>query len=238
MLEQPVLGLVASALVIAFSLGFVALFPAAKFLGSVTYCLLCIIPMEIVIGVTWGYKQPGFAAKRTQPARGALLAMVAAIIGVEYAESVPEQLSRCRTSALSLRHGPGGGPEFYACSGAITCCATRSQQTNPATGRISRTKLFERTNESEIDRCGRSIHGGGSADSVPRLPCRPGSKGGERPVPRALEHGLFPADRLAHFLQVRRYLASTYPAAEARQSARTLRNKQMASCAVRCTRDL
>jgi hypothetical protein len=85
MLQQPALGLVASALVIAVSLGFVALFPAAKFLGSVTYCLLCIIPMEIVIGVTWGCRQPGFAAKRTQPARGALLALLTAIAGLAVA---------------------------------------------------------------------------------------------------------------------------------------------------------
>ena len=78
MLKQPVLGLVASALVIAVSLGFVALFPAAKFLGSVSYSLICVIPMEIMIGVIWGCKQPGFAAKQSQPAKGALLALLAA----------------------------------------------------------------------------------------------------------------------------------------------------------------
>jgi hypothetical protein len=81
MLRQPVLGLVASALVILVSLGFVALFPAAKFLGSVTYCLICLIPMEIVIGITWGCKQPGFAANRAQPAKGAFLALLTGIIG-------------------------------------------------------------------------------------------------------------------------------------------------------------
>jgi hypothetical protein len=82
MLKQPALGLVASALVIAVSLGFVALFPTAKFLGSVTYCLICIIPMEIVIGVTWGCEQPGFAAKRAQPVKGVLLALLTGMIGV------------------------------------------------------------------------------------------------------------------------------------------------------------
>jgi hypothetical protein len=82
MLKQPALGLVASALVIAVSLGFVALFPAAKFLGSVTYCLICVIPMEIVIGVTWGCKRPGFAAKRAQPVKGVLLALLTGMIGV------------------------------------------------------------------------------------------------------------------------------------------------------------
>ena len=82
MLKQPALGLVASALVIAISLGFVALFPAAKFLGSVTYCLICVIPMSIVIGVTWGCKQPQFAARLPQPAKGALLAMLTALVGL------------------------------------------------------------------------------------------------------------------------------------------------------------
>jgi hypothetical protein len=82
MLKQPALDLVASALVIAVSLGFVALFPAAKFLGSVTYCLICVIPMEIMIGVTWGCKQPGFAAKRSQPAKGGLLILLAGIVGL------------------------------------------------------------------------------------------------------------------------------------------------------------
>lgn len=82
MLKQPALGLVASALVIAISLGFVALFPAAKFLGSVTYCLICIIPMSIVIGVTWGCKQPRFACAQSQPLKGTLLAMLTVLVGL------------------------------------------------------------------------------------------------------------------------------------------------------------
>jgi len=80
--KQPALGLVASAIVIAISLGFVALFPSAKFLGSVTYCLVCIIPMEIVIGITWGCKQPGFAASRSQPVKGITLALLTVVVGV------------------------------------------------------------------------------------------------------------------------------------------------------------
>ena len=82
MLKQPALGLVASALVIAISFGFVALFPVARFLGSVSYFLLSIIPMEIVIGVTWGCRQPGFAASRRQPAKGALLMLLTLLAGV------------------------------------------------------------------------------------------------------------------------------------------------------------
>ncbi len=81
MLKQPALGLVASALVIAFSLGFISLFPAAKFLGSVTYCLICVIPMEIVVGVTWGCRHPPFASKRAQPAKGTLLVLLTGAVG-------------------------------------------------------------------------------------------------------------------------------------------------------------
>src|ERR1700730_11956075 len=81
-MKQPALGLVASAFVIALSLGFIALFPAAKFLGSITYALICIIPMEIVIGITWGCKQPGFAAKLSQPAKGLMLALLTPLVGV------------------------------------------------------------------------------------------------------------------------------------------------------------
>jgi hypothetical protein len=81
-MKQPALGLVASALVIAISLGFIALFPAAKFLGSVSYCLICIIPMEIVIGVTWGCKLPESSAKQSQPLKGLLLALLTGAMGI------------------------------------------------------------------------------------------------------------------------------------------------------------
>lgn len=85
MLKQPALGLVASALVIAISLGFVALFPAAKFLGSISYCLICFIPMEIVVGVMWGCKHPPFLAGRKQPLKGILLALFTLLVGAAVA---------------------------------------------------------------------------------------------------------------------------------------------------------
>jgi hypothetical protein len=81
-MKQPALGLVATVFVIAISLGFIALFPAAKFLGSVTYCLLCIIPMEIVIGITWGCKFPESSAKQSQPLKGVLLMLLTGAMGM------------------------------------------------------------------------------------------------------------------------------------------------------------
>ena len=66
----------------AISLGFISLFDFAKFSGWIATFLLCIIPMEIVMGVTWGMKQPRFAAERSQPVRGILFSLVALITGV------------------------------------------------------------------------------------------------------------------------------------------------------------
>ncbi len=53
-LKQPVLGILATALIIAISLGFISLFDFPKFSGWIATFLLCIIPMEIVMGVTGG----------------------------------------------------------------------------------------------------------------------------------------------------------------------------------------
>lgn len=74
-LKQPLLGIVATLLIIAISLGFIALYDYPTFSGWVSTFLICIIPMEIVMGVTWGMKQPGFAANRSQPLRGILFSL-------------------------------------------------------------------------------------------------------------------------------------------------------------------
>ncbi len=81
-LKQPVLGILATALIMVFSLGFISLFDFPRFSGWIATFLLCIIPMEIVMGVTWGMKQPLFAAQRSQPVRGILFSLVALIAGV------------------------------------------------------------------------------------------------------------------------------------------------------------
>ena len=44
--------------------------------------LICLIPMEIMMGVTWGMKQPRFAAERSQPVRGILFSLIAMAAGV------------------------------------------------------------------------------------------------------------------------------------------------------------
>ena len=80
-LGQPYLGLLASALVILASMGFISLFTAPQFMGWVAFCLISFIPMEIVVGITWGCNEPDFAASRRQPARGLLLMLITLIAG-------------------------------------------------------------------------------------------------------------------------------------------------------------
>jgi hypothetical protein len=80
-LKQPFAGIAATALVIAISLGFISLFDAPKFMGWVSFCLISIIPMEIVIGVAWGCKKPDFAHACGQPLKGILLIVLTFLVG-------------------------------------------------------------------------------------------------------------------------------------------------------------
>ena len=86
-MKQPALGIVASAIVIAISLGFISLFDFPTFAGWVSYMLICLIPMEIVVGVSW-QANPSFASGMAQPLKGIVLVLVcvvaAAIIGPIY----------------------------------------------------------------------------------------------------------------------------------------------------------
>jgi hypothetical protein len=68
-------------MVILIALGFISLFQLSVFLGWVSYLLLCVIPMEIVIGITWLGRHPAFAARRRQPVKGILLTLVALGVG-------------------------------------------------------------------------------------------------------------------------------------------------------------
>ncbi|HTW64712.1 MAG TPA: hypothetical protein VME17_08870 [Bryobacteraceae bacterium] len=81
-LKQPVLGVVSTALVMVVSLAFIHLFSFALFAGWIATFLLSLIPMEIVMGVTWGMREPRFVAERPQPVRGILYSLLALIAGV------------------------------------------------------------------------------------------------------------------------------------------------------------
>ena len=79
-LKQPLLGIVATTIVIAISLLFVSLFELPVFTGWVAYLLLCVIPMQIVTAVLWG-SNPGFAARQPQPVKGILLTVSTLLVG-------------------------------------------------------------------------------------------------------------------------------------------------------------
>jgi hypothetical protein len=80
-LKQPFAGIAASALVIAVSIGFISLFDGPKFMGWVSFCLISVIPMEIVIGIAWGCKKLEFAASCPQPIKGFLLILLTLLVG-------------------------------------------------------------------------------------------------------------------------------------------------------------
>jgi hypothetical protein len=80
-LKQPGVGIAATAFIIVISLGFISLFDLPTFTGWVAYYLLCVIPIQIVMAVTWGCRHPSFAAKASQPAQGILLTVFALVVG-------------------------------------------------------------------------------------------------------------------------------------------------------------
>lgn len=72
-MTQPLLGIAASAFVLAVSLAFLALFDLATFLGWVSFVMLCVVPPQIVAAVIAPH--PPFAPP-AQPARGLVLLSV------------------------------------------------------------------------------------------------------------------------------------------------------------------
>jgi hypothetical protein len=84
-LKQPAVGIISTALVCAVSLGFISLFDFAAFSGWVSYVLLCVIPMQIVIGVLWRVQHPRFATAHKQPLKGILSTLVAMVWGASVA---------------------------------------------------------------------------------------------------------------------------------------------------------
>ena len=85
-MKQPGLGITATILVMAIALGFVSLFSFPTFAGWVAYFLLCVIPIQIVMIVTWG--PAAVLAGTPQPIRGILLTLLSLVIGMIAACSV------------------------------------------------------------------------------------------------------------------------------------------------------
>lgn len=79
--RQPAAGIIATLIIMAISLAFISLFQLPTFTGWVAYCIECMIPMQIVIGITWATKHPRFAASQSQPTKGLLLALITVVAG-------------------------------------------------------------------------------------------------------------------------------------------------------------
>jgi hypothetical protein len=70
---------VATAIAIAISLAFLALFDFPTFVGWVSFYLLAIVPMQVVVVVIWGANPP-FATRLQQPVKGLTLLAVTALM--------------------------------------------------------------------------------------------------------------------------------------------------------------
>jgi hypothetical protein len=86
-MAQPALGLMASALVIAISAGYIAVWDFGTFNGWVAFFALSFIPFEVVTGVIWGGNPP-FVAGVRQPVKGLLLLLVTLLVGAVVAQLV------------------------------------------------------------------------------------------------------------------------------------------------------
>jgi hypothetical protein len=84
---QPALGIVATALVIAISFGYIALWDFGTFNGWVAFFALSFIPFEVVTGVIWGGNPP-FVAGLRQPVKGLVLLLVTLVVGALVSQTV------------------------------------------------------------------------------------------------------------------------------------------------------
>lgn len=83
-LKQPLLGIAATAISIALALGISVQFAPTVFGSWVGQLIMSAIPLQIIVGMVWESKFPGFLADRKQPVKGlavlGLLAVGAAIV--------------------------------------------------------------------------------------------------------------------------------------------------------------
>jgi hypothetical protein len=84
---QPALGLAATAIVIAISLGYIAQWDFGTFNGWVAFLALSFIPFEVVTGVIWGGNPP-FVAGLRQPIKGLVLLLVTLLAGAVVSQLV------------------------------------------------------------------------------------------------------------------------------------------------------
>ena len=79
--RQVAVGVAATVLVIALSLGFISLFSFPLFTGWISYFLLCLVPIEVVASVIWAAEQPKILGALSQPARGLSFVLLCIVVG-------------------------------------------------------------------------------------------------------------------------------------------------------------
>jgi len=80
-MKQPGLGIVSSVTVMALSLVFIAAFTVPALTTWVAFVMISLIPMTIVIGVTWGAGHPASLSRHSQPIRGILYLLLVLATG-------------------------------------------------------------------------------------------------------------------------------------------------------------
>ena len=80
-MKQPLLGIVATVLIMTISLALISLFSFEIFSGWLSFGLMCLIPAQIAVAVLWQGKHPAWAANNRQPLKGILLIAVTILIG-------------------------------------------------------------------------------------------------------------------------------------------------------------
>lgn len=111
-MAQPALGMAATSIVIAISLGYIALWDVGTFNGWVAFFALSFIPFEVITGVIWGGNPP-FVAGLRQPVKGLVLLIVTLLVGAVVSQFV------YRT--LGASHGdPGPMLAFFSICVIVT----------------------------------------------------------------------------------------------------------------------
>lgn len=76
-IQQPLLGILGTIIVVALSLAICTQFPQASLLSWVAVFIMCTIPTQIILIAVWQGRYPAFIAELGQPAKGiAILAMM------------------------------------------------------------------------------------------------------------------------------------------------------------------
>ena len=80
--RQPLLGIIATVVVIAISLAFISLLDWPLFRDWVSFYLMCTIPFTFVVGAYWHGEHPRSIARLRQPWRGLAYLVLALLVGL------------------------------------------------------------------------------------------------------------------------------------------------------------